>query len=441
VARLEPGGVGVTAGGFGVAPDARRRALGTAVDLLVRAGATPDSLLTLLTADVAPTDSEVIHEENKLALHRYEPAERRHRTPVFLVYALVNRPYILDLQADRSVVRQFLDAGFVVYLLDWGEPSRLDSSLTMADYVDRYLDNAVDAACADAGVERVHLLGYCMGGSMAVMYAALDDERVQTLGLLATPVAFDGDGGLLERWATHCDPAVVVETLGNVPAELLAVEFSLLDPVDQYVTKYVHLLENLDDEASVATFARMEQWIWDGVDVAGEAYREFVTEVYRENRLVRGEYELDGRPVRPGDIEVPVVQVVGEDDHIVPPASSTALLDRLGSEDTRLVEFPRGHVGLSVSRKAHADLWPAVCDWFAERDAPAAAEGAGPDAADRDPADRPVESVEGIGPTYAGRLREAGIESRGELAAHDVQLLAALTDAPSGRVADWLEQV
>jgi len=349
--------------------DAQRETLELAAEIVEKTDVGLDRLETMLAAEVGGTESEVVYEENKLTLHRYEPETVEHGTPIFVVYALVNRPYILDLQPDRSVVRRLLEAGFEVYLVDWGRPSRLDRSLGLADYVDRYMDNCVDAVCAQSGVDDVHLLGYCTGGSMSIMYTVLSQERVRTLGLMATPVAFDGHGGILERWATHHDPSVAVETFGNLPGELLALEFSMMDPVDQYVTKYVRLYENIEDEDFVANFARMERWVWDSVDVAGEAYREFVADIYQDNRLAGSEYHLAGERIDLSTIEVPVLQVVGEHDHIVPPESSKPFNGKVASDDERIIEFPAGHIGISVSSKAHRDLWPAVCEWYGERSA------------------------------------------------------------------------
>jgi polyhydroxyalkanoate synthase len=383
-----------------------------AADVLRKLGVAPDRLETLLTAEVGHTQSEVVYEENTLELHHYEPDERRHGTPILVVYALVNRPYILDLQPDRSVVRRLLEGGFDVYLLDWGEPTRLDASLDMGDYVGRYLDNVIDATCEHAGVEAVHLLGYCMGGTMALAHTALRGERVRTLGLMATPVAFDGTGGILERWATYFDPEVAVETLGNMPAELLSVEFSMMNPVDQYLTKYVQLYENIEDDAFVENFARMERWIWDGVDVAGAAFAEFVGEVYKDNNLVAGEYTLDGRPVHLDDVDVPLLTVVGEYDHIVPAESSRPVVDLVGSEDTRLVEFPRGHIGISVSGKAHEQLWPEVCGWYAARDA---ASAAGADADGGAAGDSTGD--EGADEATAARAAVRAVAERGRVAA------------------------
>jgi polyhydroxyalkanoate synthase len=443
--------------------DGQRRAVAVAADLVEKTDQGAEQVVRMLTADVGHTDSEVVYTENKLEVHRYAPDEVEHETPILFVYALVNRPYILDLQPDRSVIRHLVDEGFAVYLVDWGEPSLLDTSLTLDDYVGRYLDNCVRAVCRDAGVDDLHLVGYCMGGSMTVMYTALDDSRVRTLGTLAAPIAFDGTGGILERWATHYDPDVAVDALGNMPAELLAFEFSLMDPVEHYLSKYVRLYENIEDEDFVENFARMEQWIWDGVDVAAEAFRAFINDVYKRNRLIESEFRLGGQRVDLAAVEVPVLQIVGQYDHIVPPASSTPLHDAISSTDDRLIEFPAGHIGISVSSKAHDRLWPDVADWFAARSArdddPApsdAREEAGQVAVDRtagelgtapgstadaDGDGEPIETVDGIGPTYAARLGDAGIETQDDLATHDAAELAAIAETGSGRVQAWLDRV
>jgi polyhydroxyalkanoate synthase len=353
------------------APVERRRALAVTAEAVRRGAAGPEQLAKLLTARVGETDSEIVYTENKLELHRYEPAERRFETPVLVVYALVNRPYILDLQPDRSVVRRLLEAGFEVYLIDWGEPSRLDRTLGLSDYVGRYVDNCVDAVREREAAADVHLLGYCMGGTMSVLYAATHPERVRTLTLLATPVALDGTGGVLERWAEAFDPGTLVGALGNVPAELLASAFATLDPVENYVTKYVRLYENADDDEFVENFARVEQWVRDGVDVPGKVFREFVVGLYHDNRLVRGEWTLDGDPVDVAEIGMPIQQVVGEYDHIVPPEASRPLNGAVGTDDERIVEFAGGHVGLSISERAHRTLWPDICEWLGDRDAAA----------------------------------------------------------------------
>jgi polyhydroxyalkanoate synthase len=441
------------------AVDAQRRTWEMMAEAVKKADVSAERFVDMMATDVGQTDSELVYEENKLQLRRYEPEEIEHETPIFIVYALVNRPYILDLQPDRSVIRRLLEDGFEVYLIDWGEPSRLDQTLTMDDYVNRYMQNCADVVRERSDVDDYHLLGYCMGGTMSMLYATQYPEEVRTLSLMATPLAFDGTGGILERWANHYDPDTTVEALGNLPAELLAVEFSMMDPVDQYITKYVNLYENIEDEDFVRNFARMEEWIWDGVDVAGEAYREFINDIYKDNQLVNGEYELGDEPIDLSDIEMPAQQIVGKYDHIVPSESSKPFNDLISSEDERLVEFGAGHIGISVSGKAHAELWPDVCEWFAERDASTAEAETAETGTTTDPDvsaggrisvdsaeatsghAATVDAVDGIGPTYAERLAGAGIETVADLREHDPEELAEIADTYPSRTENWLENL
>ncbi len=376
--------------------------------------------------DVGETPSEVIYRENKLTLHKYEPeGDTEQDVPILVVYALINRPYILDLQPDRSVIRQLQRAGFTTYLIDWGEPSRLDTTLGLDDYVLRYIDNCVDQVKDDASVDTVNILGYCMGGTMSAMYAALRPEKVNALGLMAAGLCFDDTGGVLELWGdeSYYDPEAVTDTFGNVPSDFLDYGFALMDPIDNFVTKYVHLADNLDNEDLVENFARMERWLSDGIDVAGRAYVQFLRWLYQGNLLYHNELELDGEAVDIERIEMPVLQIIGEYDHLIPPDSSKPFTEVIPSDDTAIMEFSTGHIGLSVSGRSHAELWPSVMEWYEER-----SNGIS------------LESIEGIGPTYAERLRGAGIDSVAALARADAASLADAADIPEGRLTPLIEQ-
>ncbi|MFP4591266.1 MAG: class III poly(R)-hydroxyalkanoic acid synthase subunit PhaC [Halobacteriales archaeon] len=400
-----------------------------ATESVQKAAGAPEAAETFVTVEVGETPSEVVYEENKLALHRYEPPDGvTQDVPILVVYALINRPYILDLQPDRSVVRQLLDAGFEVFLIDWGEPSRLDTELGLADYVDRYIDNCLEVVRDEADVDRVNVLGYCMGGTMSAMYAARYPEKVNALGLMAAGLCFEGTGGILELWgeAEHFDPEAVTDTYGNVPSDFLDFGFALMDPVDNFVTKYVTLLDNLDDDDFVENFARMERWLGDGIDVAGRAYVEFLRWLYQENRLHRGELELDGEVVDPGAIDMPVLQIIGEYDHLIPPDSSKPFTEVVGAEDTEVLEFSTGHIGLSVSGRSHAELWPQVTDWYAARSAAS------------DPTEA-LQAIDGIGPTYARRLVDAGVDSIELLAAADPEALADDVGISAWRLEGFVE--
>ncbi|MFC7131595.1 MULTISPECIES: class III poly(R)-hydroxyalkanoic acid synthase subunit PhaC [Salinibaculum] len=344
--------------------------LETAGDAVRRAGRLDERLGDMAGVEVGQTPSEVVYRENKLELHRYEPVtETQHEVPILVVYALINRPYILDLQRDRSVVRRLLEAGHDVYLIDWQEPSRLDRSLGVHDYVDRYIDNCVDFVREESGRESINVLGYCMGGTLAAIYAALYPEKVNALGLLATGLYFDDTGGVLEEWgdADYYDPRSVTAAYGNVPGEFLDVGFALMDPVSNYLSKYVRLAERLENEDFVENFARMETWLGDSVDVAGTVYAEFLEDVYQRNALYENELTVDGEAVDVQNIDMPLLQIVGTYDHLVPPAASTPFNDVVGSDDVTTIEYPTGHVGLAMSRSTHSDVWPEVAEWFLDQ--------------------------------------------------------------------------
>jgi polyhydroxyalkanoate synthase len=279
-----------------------------------------------------------------------------------------------------------------------------------------------------------------MGGTMSVMYAALHPEKVRNLGLMAAGLCFDGTGGILEMWGDEefFDPGTITETFGNVPAEFLDVGFALMDPVTNYVTKYGTLYDNIDDEEFVANFARMERWLNDPIDVAGVAYREFLEDIYQANELYRNELELNGERVDLEAITMPVIQVIGEYDHLIPPEASRPFNDVVGSDDTELMEFSTGHIGLSVSSSTHEHLWPAVADWFAERSVVEDERAADADAVAAD-ADAGLQQLDGIGPAYASRLVAAGVDSVETLADADPAVVAADTDIDEGRIRRWIE--
>ncbi len=449
---------------YTLAMDVQRQAWEGAAEMAEKLSVAPDRGETLNEVEVGQTPHEVVYEENKLHLKHYEAqTDEQYDVPILIVYALINRPYILDLQPDRSVVKTLLEEGFDVYLIDWGEPSELDRSLTLDDYVTRYIDNCVDVVRERSGQDAINVLGYCMGGTMSAMYAALFPEKVRNLGLMAAGLCFTGEGGVLELWGAeeYYDPETVTETFDNVPAEFLDVGFALMDPVQNNLTKYVRFYENMDDEDFVENFARMEKWLADGIDVAGETYDQFIRDVYQENKLIENELYLDGKHVDVENIDMPVLQIVAEYDHLIPPGASKPFNEAIPSEDTEIMEFPTGHIGMSVSSRSHAELWPDVCEWFEERsridetDAAAAETGTGDDLESAESAET-AETAEangagavetddlteltGVGEAYADDLRSAGIETFADLAAADVADLAGETGISPSRIEDWIDQ-
>ena len=445
--------------------DAQTATIDAMADATRKASIAPERAAEMETIEVGMTPADVVYEENKLELLHYESmTDEQNEVPILIVYALINKPYILDLQPDRSVVRRLLEAGHDVYLIDWNEPSRLDQHLGLHDYVNRYIDNCVDAVAERSDQESINLLGYCMGGTMSAMYAALNPEKINALGLMAAGLCFDRTGGVLEEWGSseYYDPQDVVDTFGNVPAEYLDTGFALMDPVDNYVSKYITLYENLESDSFVGNFSRMERWLEEGIDLSGQAYVEFLEKIYQNNELYRNELELNGERVDVGDIDMPILQIIGEYDHLIPPEASKPFNEVVGSDDVTTIEYPTGHIGMSVSSSTHEDVWPEVCEWFWAQSEPdedteegaaaddvsdiqdAAAEqvqAREDDAADAAEAAAGVEAVDGIGPTFAERLRAAGVETVDDLAGYDAAELADIAETNESRARQWLDQL
>jgi polyhydroxyalkanoate synthase len=319
---------------------------------------------------VAPTPFDVIYRSNKLALMRYRPppgTARRHPVPLLMVPSLINRYYILDLMPGRSVVAYLVSQGFDVFMIDWGRPGPEDRYLGFDDHFTGLLRRSVLRAAACAGTGEVSLLGYCMGGTFAAIYAALDPARVRNLITLATPVDF-ADAGLLGLWtrSEHMRPDLLVDSLGNVPWPLLQATFHMLVPT-LFAHKALFLYDRLTDNDFVDHFLSLETWGNDNVSFPGECFRRYVKDLYRGNKLVKGELVVGGRTVNLREVRCPLLNVVALGDHIVPEQSSLPLNDLCGSADRQLWKRPGGHIGAIVSRNAARELWPALAEWLAAR--------------------------------------------------------------------------
>ncbi|MCW8890050.1 MAG: class III poly(R)-hydroxyalkanoic acid synthase subunit PhaC [Sedimenticola sp.] len=314
---------------------------------------------------------EVIYQEDKLTLYRYLPVppveEPVNKAPLLIVYALVNRPYMTDIQEDRSTIKSLLAAGQTVYLIDWGYPDSTDRLLTLDDYVNGYIDRCVDQVCQRHGVDRLNLLGICQGGALSLCYTALHQDKIRNLITMVTPVDFQTPDNMLSAWVQHLDVDLLVDAQGNIPGEFLNWTFLALKPFSLGGQKYVHLLDSLDDDERAKNFMRMEKWIFDSPDQAGETFRQFIKQFYQQNALINDAVDLGGQRVRLKQITCPVLNIYGEQDHLVPPAASKALKGRTATRDYTEVAFPGGHIGVYVSGKAQALIPPTIGDWLDQR--------------------------------------------------------------------------
>ena len=334
-----------------------------------RAHKASEVLLDDLDTEIAQTPYEVVYEEDRVKLKHYLPrTEIRYQTPLLVTYALINRETMLDLQPGRSVVERFLAAGIDLYMIDWGYPTRKDRFLGFDDHINGYMDNVVDFIREKHRVEKINLMGICMGGTFSVIYSALHPDKIKNLVTTVTPTNFDTKKGLLHVWMEHLDVDRVVDTYGNLPADMMNLGFLLLNPARLMIDKYVGFMENMDNKQFVENFVRMEKWIFDSPDLPGEVFRQFIKDCYQGNKLIQSKLEVDGNRVDLKKLTMPLLNIYGKYDHLVPPEACELLVKHVGSTDTEDLCLDTGHIGIYVSSKFQEAFAPKIAGWLKERD-------------------------------------------------------------------------
>ena len=344
------------------------RALEELSELQGKLTATLQSLQAAAGVSPGCSEKDAVYREDKLTLYHYRPiAPSANLPPVLIVYALVNRPYMMDLQPDRSLIRRLLELGLDLYLIDWGYPDGADRFTDLNDYINGYLHRCLGVVLRAHKVASTTLLGVCQGGTFSLCYTALHPERVRNLITMVTPVDFQTPDNLLSRWVQSVDVDALVAANGVVPGDLLNAAYVSLIPFRLLQQKYVNLLDAGNDAAQMENFMRMEKWIFDSPDQAGEAFRQFARWFYKENRLLRGTLEIGGRRVDLKRVVQPVLNIYGKQDHLVPPAASSVLEGLLGSRDYFALGMDVGHIGMYVSGRSQRELPQAILHWLERR--------------------------------------------------------------------------
>ncbi len=334
-----------------------------------RAKKASEVLLENLDTEIAKTAYEVVYQEDRVKLKHYVPRTKsRYKTPLLVVYALINRETMLDLQPGRSVVERFLDSGIDLYMIDWGYPKRKDRFLGFDDHINGYMDNVVDFIRKKHKVEKINLMGICMGGTFSVIYSALHPEKIKNLVTTVTPTNFDTKKGLLHVWMENMDVDRVVDTYGNLPADIMNLGFLLLNPARLMIDKYIGFMEHMDNKQFVENFVRMEKWIFDSPDLPGEVFRQFIRDCYQGNKLLKNELEVGGNRVDLKKLTMPLLNIYGKYDHLVPPEACEKLVHHVGSKDTEDICLNTGHIGIYVSSKYQEEFVPKIAGWLKERD-------------------------------------------------------------------------
>ena len=317
---------------------------------------------------LSQTPKDTVWRSEKVELWRYRGGARTIATPLLLVHSLVSRSYVFDLVPGNSFVESMLRRGFDVYLVDWGVPDELEAGNDLSTYTDDYLPDIVRTVADRSGADDVDVFGYCFGGVLSLLsLAGNPDLPVRSLAVQATPIDFEEMGPMTSMLGGgHVDPDDLIDHTGNVPADVMLNSFRILQPTGD-LTGYVNLWQHMWNDEYVAAHQVMTQWATDHIPFPGAAFRQTAELFGRRNLLRTGSVPLGGRTVDLADIAVPFLSILGEKDHIVPPASSEPLPALVGSDDVTELRFPAGHVGLIVGRSAHRSYIPAMADWIAAR--------------------------------------------------------------------------
>lgn len=327
-------------------------------------------LTTEADPEVAPTPKEVIWTKNKTKLYRYISDQPiKHKVPILMIYALINKPYILDLTKGGSFVEYLVNRGFDVYLIDWGTPGYEDRNMKLDDYIMDYIPRAVKKVLRTSGADEVSLFGYCMGGTMTGIFASLYPELpIKNIVFMTSPFDFE-DTGLYGAITDekYFDIDKVVDTLGIIPPEMIDFGNKMIKPMSNFYGPYVTLLDRAENQKFIKNWKLLQKWLNDGIPFPGEAYRQWIRDFYQRNKLIKGEMVIRGRKVQLENITANVLNLSGESDIIAQPHQVEALMDVISSKDKTYLNLPVGHTSITFGSKANKITYPTVADWLEER--------------------------------------------------------------------------
>ncbi|MBI0580037.1 alpha/beta fold hydrolase [Neobacillus cucumis] len=315
-------------------------------------------IMTEPKPDIVPTPRQTVWKKNKATLWYHPAKEKRHAIPVFLVYSLLNKTYILDIGEGSSVVGGLTERGYDVYLLDWGSPGLEDSDITLGHYIIDYLENAIKRALRHSGAKGISLAGYCLGGTMAAILASITELPIKNLSLAAVPIDFSigiFPDKLLEGLQTgQLSVDRFADAHGTIPSEMMYLIYRMVSP--DIASSKINLVTRAHDEKYVEKWRRMDKWTKDSASFAGAAFKQMFNDLYQDNKLLKGELEIGGRKVDLKNINCPLFVFSCSRDTIILEKQSLPLMDLVSSKDKTYEVYEGGHVSL-VLTGVFAEVW------------------------------------------------------------------------------------
>lgn len=318
------------------------------------------TLLSIEDVDVATTPKELVWQQDHIKMYRYKTTNTpKCKVPCLVSFALMNRQTILDLQPDRSLMRKLIEEGLEVYIMDWGYPERKHQYLTMEDYILGYFNDAVDFLREKHNMPKINLLSICQSGTFSMIYSSLHPEKVNSLVTFVAPYDFSNNECMLYQWTKDIDVDAMVDSLGLISGEMMDQGFAMLKP-SMNISKYLGIMDSLDDKDKLMNFLRMEKWKADLPSLPGELFRKYIKDLFRDNKLIKGELELGGHKVDLKNMTAPFMNVYATHDTIIPNSSTLPIMEKVGSKDKEAYPFPGGHIGVFVGGRSQKELGPAV---------------------------------------------------------------------------------
>lgn len=319
-----------------------------------------------LNVEVGKTSNEVLLEESLYRLLYYKPLKKLHKTPLLIIYGLINRPYILDLQDDKSFIKNLLNQGFEVYLIEWKPAKYIHKYVSLENYLKHYMDQCIEFIRHKNSVEKITLLGYCMGSTMAIMYSSIYPQKVRNL-ITISPIIDTDDDSFITNVSKHINVDNLIDVTGNLPPGFLYQLYTSLKPYKQGVNKYLTLMDRIEESDFVQNFLRLEKWLYDAPPIAGNSFRQWLKDIYQQNLLAKNQMKIGSDLIDLSKIKMPILNIISEDDHLVSPSSSIVLENYVKSDDYTLLKFSTGHVGLIASRYCQQNVLPRIGEWLKAR--------------------------------------------------------------------------
>jgi len=313
------------------------------------------------------TPKELVFQIDKVKLYRYKSKGKVNSTPVLIVYALMNKQYVMDLHNEKSFVKKLVESGLDLYIIDWGYPTAEDQYLTTEDYIEEYMGAAIDYILETHKKPKLNLIGKCQGGTFSAIYASMYPEKIKNLITIAAPFDFDIEDGLLFYWSKFMNVDLLTNAYSVLPGDFLNNVFIMLSPYNLSVGKYIDVVNNFDDPKALGEFLRMEKWLFDCPDQAGENYRTWIKELWQENKLMKGEFYLGDKRIDLKNIDMPILNIFGSKDNLIPASSSRVFNDLVSSADKESAEYPVGHAGIVASNLSQREIVPKIVTWLKER--------------------------------------------------------------------------